>query len=96
MNIPKFPLDEHGKEQTQLGLMMHNLDFLKIAMWPFIDKIEILKPPKALQLGVGYQHPKPVQVIRYMICVVMTGDNKKAQKLVHEAPAYVACVSNTV
>lgn len=88
MNIAKFPLDEHGKELAQLGLMMHNLDFLKIAMWPFIDEIKILKPPKAMQLGVGFNHPKPVQVTRYMICVVMSGENWKAQKLVHEAPIH--------
>jgi hypothetical protein len=81
-------LDERGKELAQLGLMMHNLDYLKIAMWPFIDEIKILKPPKAMQLGVGYKFPKPVQVSRYMICVVMSGDNYRAHRLIYEAPTH--------
>ena len=89
MNIAKFPLDENGKELAQLGLMMHNLDFLKIALWPFIDEIKILKPPKAMQLGVGFNHPKPVQVTRYMICMVMSGENQRAKTLIHEAPTYL-------
>ena len=89
MNIAKFPLDENGKELAQLGLMMHNLDFLKIALWPFIDEIKILKPPKAMQLGVGFNHPKPVQVTRYMICMVMSGENPKAKTMIHEAPTYL-------
>jgi hypothetical protein len=87
-------LDERGKELPQLGLMMHNLDFLKIAMWPFIDEIKILKPPKAMQIGVGYKWPKPIQVSRYMICVVMSGDNIKAKKMVSKAPTYFVFLAN--
>jgi hypothetical protein len=85
MNIAKFPLDPEGKELPQLGLMMHNLDYIKVPLWPFIDEIKILKPPKAMQLGVGFNHPKPVQVTRYMNCVIMSGDNPKAQTMIREA-----------
>ena len=45
MNITKFPLDHDGEEVTQLGLLMPNLDFMKVGMWPFIDQVFIVKPP---------------------------------------------------
>ena len=54
MNITKFPLDHDGEELTQLGLLMSNLDFMKVGMWPFIDQVFIMKPPKQLQLGIGW------------------------------------------
>jgi len=47
MNITKFPLDHDGEEVTQLGLLMSNLDFMKVGMWPFIDQVFIMKPPQA-------------------------------------------------
>ena len=90
MNIRQFPLDEHGQETTQLGLLMSPLDFLKIPMWPFIDEVHIMKPPKMMQLGVGYHHPKPVQVNRFMACIIISGDNKCAADMVWKATSYYA------
>jgi hypothetical protein len=92
MNIRQFPLDEHGNETTQLGLLMSNLDFLKIPMWPFIDEVHIMKPPKMMQLGVGFHHPKPVQVNRFMACIIISGDNKGASDMVWQAISYYVCV----
>ena len=89
MNIANFPLDQDGKELTQLRLIMHNLDYIKVPLWPFIDEIKILKPTRAMQLGAGYSHPKPVQVTRYMICVIMSGDNWKSQRMLHEATTHI-------
>ena len=85
MNITKFPLDDDGEEVTQLGLLMSNLDFMKVGMWPFIDQVFIMKPPKQLQLGIGWISPKPVQVSRYMACIVISGDNRRARNMVWQA-----------
>ena len=85
MNITKFPLDDDGEEVTQLGLLMSNLDFMKVGMWPFIDQVFIMKPPKQLQLGIGWISPKPVQVSRYMACIVISGDNLRARNMVWQA-----------
>ena len=85
MNITKFPLDDDGEEVTQLGLLMSNLDFIKVGMWPFIDQVFIMKPPKQLQLGIGYNNPKPVQVSRCMACIVISGDNLRARNMVWQA-----------
>ena len=85
INIPKFPLDAKGNLLTQLGLLMHKQDFLRVPMWPFIDEVLIMTPPKQMQLGVNFMNPKPVQVSRYMACIVISGDNKVASNMVWEA-----------
>ena len=53
MNITKFPLDHDGEELTQLGLLMSNLDFMKVGMWPFIDQVFIMKPPSSCSLALA-------------------------------------------
>jgi hypothetical protein len=88
MNIKSFPLDQEGNELTQLGLNMSNLDFIKVGLWGFIDKVIIMKPPKQLQIGVGYQNPRPVQVSRYMACIIFDGENKGGSNLVWKAPCH--------
>ena len=86
INISKFPLDPDGNELTQLGLLMTNLDFLKVGLWPFIEEVLIMTPPKQMQLGVGYHNPRAVQVNRYMACICMSGESNVAYNMVWEAP----------
>ena len=55
INLPKCPrqieLTEHcqyvfGQEHWPLGQRFPNQDFLTVPMWPFIDKVMWLMPPK--------------------------------------------------
>ena len=85
MNMPKIPLDLNNQEMVQLGMHMYHMDFLHIGLWPFWDDIQVMRPPRAMQVGVGYMYPKPVQVNRFMVVLQASGENLQALQMITDA-----------
>ena len=86
VNAPRFPL--LYKEKTEdfwLGMHMVHMDFFHVGLWPFIDELQFFKPPKHMQVGVGYHAPKATQVCRYHGVLVFSGSNQLARDTVNAA-----------
>ena len=63
--VNKFPWDhDTHSELIQLGSCVSWQDFLHIGLWGFMDNLVVTKPSKPMQLGLGYNEPKPVQAQR--------------------------------
>ena len=84
-NIPRTALDENGKEMVTLGINMTKVEFLHVSMWGLIDEVLMMKPPKMVQVSVGWYNPKAIQVSRYPLLIVCKGSNTKAFEMVMQA-----------
>ena len=84
-NIPRTPLDEDGKEMVTLGINMTKVELLHVSMWGLIDEILMMKPPKMVQVSVGWYNPKAIQVSRYPLVIVCKGSSTKAYDMVCKA-----------
>jgi len=84
-NIPRIPLDENGKEMVTLGINMTKVEFLHVSMWGLIDEVLMMKPPKLVQVSVGWYNPKAIQLSRHPVVIVCKGSNNKAYDMVCKA-----------
>ena len=86
INVAKFPFMRHENvENIALGLHMTKQEFMDIHLWPFIDKVLFLRPPKDLQVSSSFRNPTPIKVVRYFGVIIMTGDNTQALNMVENA-----------
>ena len=56
-----------------------------MGLWPFLHDVLVLRPPKAMQVGVGFNNPRPVQVNRFMCVIQCTGENTNALDMIKQA-----------
>ena len=68
MNITKFPLDHDGEELTQLGLLMSNLDSMKVGMWPFNDQVFIAPQAAAAWHWLDFSQACPGEQVHGLHC----------------------------
>ena len=86
VNAPRFPLlYKEKRKDFWLGMHMHHMDFFHVGLWPFIDDLQFFKPPKMMQVGVGWDFPKAAQVCRYFGLLVFSGKNQQAKACVTAA-----------
>jgi hypothetical protein len=86
VNAARFPFVQGvGKEDFWLGMHMCHMDFFHVGLWPFIDELQFVTPPKHMQVGVGWTAPKAAQVCRYHGVLIFSGSNTKAQELLDYA-----------
>ena len=64
------------KDDFWLGMHMVHMDLFHVGLWPFIDELQFFKPPKHMQVGVGYHAPKACQICRYHGVLVFSGSNQ--------------------
>ena len=73
----QLELTEHGQsvfgqEDWALGQRFSNQDFLNVPMWPYIDKVIWLRPPKDMQVGAGATKAMLVQLHLGSSCALLT------------------------
>ena len=75
-NVHRFPLDQHGNEQIQVGFILaHGTDILHQSTWGLIDNVVVLAHSKAGQFAEGWKRRKTITSSSYWAVARLFGAN---------------------